>query len=512
MTPAPQSHQLPQSRIGRLAEAIGRPALLAAAARGRASGTDRADRTKRPKRPGAADCARRRSFDTGAEVAVYTVTPAVADAPLGREATGTVVPAAPMDAAGLVGTVGTAGTAGTAGSDAGAELTRTGPALDAAPAGATDVADVSASMTRSMSAPGDDADVWGAAAPAADAPIAQPTPTPPGTENVAGWTVARPPAGDDASFAADIQAILAHAKSVSASGPRMPLPDVPQVAATPLPPAEQRGVGVTVGHDVFDAMAAANAPNRFDQGPVSLSVDFDRLDSALADQATAPVTAPAPAPAPVPPSAPAPAPAEPAAPAAAAAPAATAPTAADVADVAAITARATPFRVITNVPLVPQGPGLSCHAAACASLVAWRDEVPADSAAVAAGAGYWEKYAEGRTASYPDVFGVFDLAAASDGAPPSAATLRDLLDTKGPLFAAASPPAEHAVVLSGITGDGTTSGTIVDVVDPWAVGMTTYGVPNPGSTYSVPYATLLDRLGAGPEHHLVVAHLRKGSL
>jgi len=407
-----------------------------------------------------------------------------------------------VDTAPLVGTVGADGTAG---SGAGARLTLTAPALDAAPAGVTDVADVSASMARSMSAPGDDADAWDAAAPAAYAPVAQPAPAPPGTENVAGWTVSQPAAGDDDSFAADIQAILAHAQSVSGSGPRMPLPDVPQAAATPLPQAEQRGVGVAVGHDVFDAMAAANVPNRFDQGPVSLSVDFDRLDSALADQATAPVAPPASAPTT------GPAPAGPAAPAAAAAPATTAPTAADVADVAAITARARPFRVTTNVPLVPQGPGLSCHAAACASLVAWRDEVPADSAAVAAGTGYWEKYAEGRTANYPDVFGVFDLATASDGAPPPAAALRDLLDTKGPLFAAASPPAEHAVVVSGITGDGTTSGTVIDVVDPWAVGMTTYGAPNPGSTYSVPYATLLDRLGAGPEHHLVVAHLRKGS-
>lgn len=510
MTPVPQSQQQSRTRIGRLAEAVGRPPPLGAGARRRAPGTGRIDPAKRPECPGTGDRARSRSFDTGAEIAVYTVAPAVTDATLGREPTGTPVPAAPMDAAGLVGTVGTAGTVSTAdpaGPDAGPQLTLTSPTLDAAPAGATDVADVSAPVTRSTSAPGDDADVRGTAAPTADAPIAQPAPSPPGTENVAGWTVSRPPAGDDAALAADIQAILAHAKSVSASGPRMPLPDVPQVAPPPLAPVEQRGVGVAVGHDVFDAMAAANAPNRFDQGPVSLSVDFDRLDSALADQATAPVAAPAPASAPTP----APAPAEPPAPTAAAAPAATGPTTADVADVAAITARATPFRVITSVPLVPQGPGLSCHAAACASLVAWRDEVPADSAAAAAGTGYWEKYAEGRTASYPDVFGVFDLVAASDGAPPSAATLRDLLDTKGPLFVAASPPAEHAVVVSGITGDGTTSGTIVDVVDPWAPGMTTYGVPNPGSTYSVPYAALLDRLGAGPEHHLVVAHLRKGS-
>jgi len=144
-------------------------------------------------------------------------------------------------------------------------------------------------------------------------------------------------------------------------------------------------------------------------------------------------------------------------------------------------------------------------------MVAWRDEVTPDSAAVAAGTGYWERYADGRTAVYPDVLESFGLANASIGRPPTAAALRDLLDTNGPLFVAASPPGEHALVVAGITGDGTDSGTIVDVVDPWAAGMTTYAAPNPGSRYSVPYAKLLESVGSGPEHQIVVAHLRKGS-
>jgi hypothetical protein len=56
------------------------------------------------------------------------------------------------------------------------------------------------------------------------------------------------------------------------------------------------------------------------------------------------------------------------------------------------------------------------------------------------------------------VLEVFGLANASIGRPPTAA-LRDLLDTNGPLFVAASPPGEQAVVIAGITGDGTASGT-----------------------------------------------------
>jgi hypothetical protein len=165
--------------------------------------------------------------------------------------------------------------------------------------------------------------------------------------------------------------------------------------------------------------------------------------------------------------------------------------------------------VTTDVPLVAQGPGLSCHAAACASLVAWRDEVSPDAAAVASATGYWERYAAGRTATYPDAFDTFGLEAVSAGASPGAAQLRDLLDTHGPLFTAGFPPAEHAVVVAGVSSDGTTAS--VDVVDPWAVGMTTYASPNPGSTYTVPYADLVAALGVGPEHHLLFAHLRKGT-
>jgi hypothetical protein len=359
-------------------------------------------------------------------------------------------------------------------------------------------------------------------------------------ETVAGWTVPAAPADDQEAFAADIRAILAHAHAAgqpSGPGTRIPLPDVPQLAPTPVAPAPQHGVGASIGHDVFDAMTAANAPERFDQGPVALSVDFARLDRALAGETepTPPAPAPeappaafvAPPPAPPPPTAtpaptpesvpPTPTPPEPtpvsAVPALEASPpsAATAPRGSVPAEAAPTAAPgASPsFRVVADVPLVAQAPGLSCHAAACAAMVAWRDDLPGDAAAVAAGTGAWSRYADGRTAQYPDVFGIFDLVPASMGAAPSAAALRDLLDVNGPLFVAADPPAEHAVVVAGVTG--AEDAVTVDVVDPWAGGMQTYAAPNAGSTYSIPYPTLLERLGGGPEHHIVVAHLRKGS-
>jgi len=166
------------------------------------------------------------------------------------------------------------------------------------------------------------------------------------------------------------------------------------------------------------------------------------------------------------------------------------------------------FKVTTDVPLLPQGPGLTCHAAACASLVAWRDELAADSDAVASGAGQWEKYAEGRAAVYPDIFEVYGLQAASAGIAPTPEALRDMIDENGPLFAAGSPPAEHAVVIAGTSSDG--ENTVVDVVDPWAEGMTAYAPPNAGSTYTVPFAQFVSALGSGAEYHILLAHLRKG--
>jgi hypothetical protein len=111
---------------------------------------------------------------------------------------------------------------------------------------------------------------------------------------------------------------------------------------------------------------------------------------------------------------------------------------------------------------------------------------------------------------FPDVLEAFGLTIASAGAAPAPAAVRDLVDGHGPLWLAASPPGEHAVVLAGITGDGTAGGTLVDVVDPWAQGMSTYAAPNPGSRYSAPFADLVKGI-AGPDVAVILAHLKEGS-
>jgi hypothetical protein len=478
----------PRTRIGRLAQSVGLPPVHTPCMRKHATT--------------AASTSLSRAFDTGEPVGLYADT----DPTSANDLDPTQVQTGPSPAPGTLATL-----------PATAPKT-TSPALIEAPA-ETPLASTPAATAPLAAAPavgnGSDVGHLDGSATRSD-------------DEVAGWTVPQAADASDQAFAEDIQAILAHAQSVSGTG-RVALPDVPSPAPVPPPPAVAYGVGAGATHDIFDQMAAANAPSTFNQGPVALSVDFDRLDRALDDVITPPPSSVGPSAAPAaelvaptevvgPVSAsPSVAPARPA-PTQAPQPAPTpsepvpaTPVAVNPAETAVPETAEPPFRVTTDVPLLPQAPGLSCHAAACASLVAWRDEVASDSAAVAAGTGYWERFAGGRTATYPDVLEVFGLANASIGRPPTAAALRDLLDTSGPLFVAAAPPGEHAVIVAGITGDGTANGTIVDVVDPWAKGMTTYSSPNPGSQYSVPYSTLLEAMGSGPEHEIVIAHLRKGS-
>jgi hypothetical protein len=377
------------------------------------------------------------------------------------------------------------------------------------------------------------------------------TPTTTAPDDMGGWQVTGEAADQETAFAQDIATILAHTSGDEAAPTPAPAA-VPAAVQSPASPAAapQMGVGATSGHDVFDRMAAAN---RYDQGPVVLSVDFAAMDRAIdRGETTAPPSPPAaaadaaapPAPAPAPDALTRPTSAPVAAPDAApqgpgAAPSATTPTtagpvppapappapagretvpaaplpSADVADVAAvdaITAASGPFRVATDVPLVAQVPGLSCHAAACASIVAWRDDVNPVATDVAAATGYWERFADGRTAVYPDVLDAFGLTHSVVGPAPTATALKDLIERAGPLWVAASPPGERAVVIAGATGDGTSSGTMVDVVDPWARGMTTFSSPNPGSTYHQSLAELLSGIAGGTGNPVVIAQLKEG--
>lgn len=129
------------------------------------------------------------------------------------------------------------------------------------------------------------------------------------------------------------------------------------------------------------------------------------------------------------------------------------------------------FDVRYFVPLIAQPTGMSCWAASAAMLVSWREQMSrVDAAEVARGAGVWAAYKDGlNPASVGAVATAWGLTAEA----PQCYTvegLRQLLETRGPLWIGAAVPSLHVVVVSGIFGDGTPDGTRVHVVDPWPVG------------------------------------------
>ena len=330
-----------------------------------------------------------------------------------------------------------------------------------------------------------------------------------------------PARDDDAVFAQDLQAILGAApQSLSGhTGAQDPaaFPPQPGAAAPTTPPetpgdrvdtAPPAGTGAAQRHDIFDRMGEQLAfANRFELGPIALSATFDAFDRAIEYDDRVQATTPA----------------------RGAIPPARA-TALEVLDdhlrargqetaqdgSAQPQPEPTPappvWRVTHQVDLVPQLPGLSCWAAAAASLVAWRDNVRATAQDIVDARGYWEQFSDGRTAEgvarmerWPLTF----LAPAAIELP----RVRELLERHGPLLVGPSESATHVVVLAGLTGDGTAAGTVADVVDPWAQGMTTFAVPNPGSRYSEPWSAFVDRIqrmgsDAAQPGSLTLAHLR----
>ena len=123
-----------------------------------------------------------------------------------------------------------------------------------------------------------------------------------------------------------------------------------------------------------------------------------------------------------------------------------------------------------DVPLIPQPTGMSCWAAAAAMVVSWRDRRSEHSPAdIASGAGEWGAYRNGLNPDRVD-----ELAAAwgLTAEPPMSYTVegfRNLLETQGPLWIGVAVPSGHAVVVTGLSGDGTVDGTTVRYNDPWPV-------------------------------------------
>ncbi len=146
-----------------------------------------------------------------------------------------------------------------------------------------------------------------------------------------------------------------------------------------------------------------------------------------------------------------------------------------------------------DVPLVPQQTGLSCWAAGAAMLVAWRDRQSVDPSEIAAAAGYWAQYRNGLDAEDTGMFRVWGLTPE----PAQSYTVEafaDLLRNHGPLWvASAEPPGPHIRVVTGMVGDGTPAGTLVSVNDPWESGMTSFRLPNRGSSYDETYQRFVEK-------------------
>jgi hypothetical protein len=132
-----------------------------------------------------------------------------------------------------------------------------------------------------------------------------------------------------------------------------------------------------------------------------------------------------------------------------------------------------------DVELVNQSTGMSCWAASAAMVVGWRDRISIDPTAIAEGSGEWAAYANGLApADIPTLADAWWLTME----PPQSYTidaLRELIDTKGPLWVAAAVPGLHAIVVTGLYSDGIPENTFVRINDPWDRDPGTPG--NPGA-------------------------------
>ena len=141
------------------------------------------------------------------------------------------------------------------------------------------------------------------------------------------------------------------------------------------------------------------------------------------------------------------------------------------------------FDIRYEVELVPQLTGFSCWAAGAAMIVGWRDQVCINPSEIAEGTGYWAQYQQGLDANDTGMFEYWGL----EYEAPQTYTpqgLVDLIGSYGPLWVATDEGAPHIRVIAGISGDGTPTGTILTIYDPWQRGMRRYRSNNTGSIYT----------------------------
>jgi len=160
-----------------------------------------------------------------------------------------------------------------------------------------------------------------------------------------------------------------------------------------------------------------------------------------------------------------------------------------------------------SVDLVPQVTGVTCWAASTAMIVGWADEVIISVNEVVEGVGYWARY-------HNDSYTIENTLASSDlnmfevwGLVPdtrydfSLSTISDLLWNYGPLWIASDEDLtengsaeSHIRVIAGISGDGSSDGTLFTIYDPWDRSSRRFRQGNTGSVYQESYTEFIAKM------------------
>ncbi|PCE24674.1 N-acetylmuramoyl-L-alanine amidase [Burkholderia ubonensis] len=169
-----------------------------------------------------------------------------------------------------------------------------------------------------------------------------------------------------------------------------------------------------------------------------------------------------------------------------------------------------------GVELIPQPTGKSCWAAAAAMVIGWRDQMSLTPETIASICG--RTTATGLNPAQVESF-AHDMGLAFE--PPQSYTIdafRQLLEDHGPLWVCADVPGLHAIVVTGMYGDGADDGsdTYVRISDPWDRVAGSPGAPGPyqnthatGSRYILRWADFVSEYESAatmPNVNLQILH------
>jgi uncharacterized protein YvpB len=135
------------------------------------------------------------------------------------------------------------------------------------------------------------------------------------------------------------------------------------------------------------------------------------------------------------------------------------------------------FVTITGVPLIGQTNEESCWAAATAMMLSWKNDkvMSVNEALRETSYRQWYEYLNQNAPAFKDYYSFYTDNVGLTGSKTSYSIqgIKELLETKGPLLVAFNPDPEkdteslHAVVVTGIYGDGSFDNTFVVYNDPW---------------------------------------------